>query len=546
MHKFKMLISNKNTDIVSDMIPYEDSDGFIFYLSEMMCDEKYHGYDRMLHSKGVAVRETDTHVEIINDPFCSLPIYVYASGSLVIVTSRFEDVLQYSLTVDTVGYYEMLLYESPLHDRTIFSEVKQLPAAGILRINKTMLSQEISTYWDFDIVQDTEMNSEEMAVEAVWNQFCGIFESYKGKKLLMGISGGLDSRLSMCAMKATGCLDGADLFTFGHYEGILDYKLAKRACLDAGYRGKVQFYTLDGESYLKSSELPIKSGGTVGIQHSHAYSCLKAMSLEGKVLVSNYYSDAIMGYDCMELDYPDTVENCAYYKKVQNNEWNMPSDIQKAIENDIVKIANRRREISNFSCYDEFIYLVERNPKFHIRLSYIYSQMMDSVLPYANYDMLVRMISLPKEYRYGKRIEQLILKTKFMDMEDISSSRYSKFEKKEKPLAEKLHYNLGFIRMRVINLLNCGMNVLSKGCIQIPNPYITENHLAVINRYFYEQKKEACRALHERGLLDAGVASKYAKFCRRTHEAQKGFALLNAWLVIKEAADHSERCDINA
>lgn len=534
MFFFNALITRSEIWLDSNIHRYESSDGTIHFNIEN--NPEYEGINpaNFFEKKGIFVKETDQYFEVYNDPYCSIPVYIYTNEKEVSITSSFEKLLQNPLHIDAVGVYETLYFESALHDRTMFCEIRQLPAASCVKVNKETLKFDISSYWDFEIMENCNIRSEDEAVDMVWEALCDAFKGYKDKELLMGISGGVDSRLSMCVLNHVADINKVDTFTFGHNKKILDYMLAKKVCEELGCKKKTQFFKLDGESYLQSLSLPIKSGGAVGVQHAHAYWCIQQTNVENKTLISNYYSDAVMGYDCVKIDYEDTVENCDYYKTVIENRWSLPWEIQQKIIDDIRKITDRRKKNANFSCYNEFIYLVERNPKFHVKLSHMYNEFMEVALPYAQFKVLQTMISLPLKYRYRKKIEHLILSGKFKDMKDISSTRYAAFDNEEQSLFKKIYYDVGFLKMRAINFMNCGLNMISAGKIQIPNKYITENHLMIMNRFFTEYKKEACTDLFEYGLITENQKKQLSKTCKRTIDAQVAFSLISAWTVLHE------------
>ena len=533
MFFYKALVTKSEICFESNIPRFKCVDGFVHFDIENNQEDELVSAVNLFEKKGIFVRETEEYLEVYNDPYCSIPIYVYTNEDEVCLTSSFVELLDNPLHIDKVGVYETLYFGSALHDRTMFREIKQLPAASYVKINKMTRDFCIETYWDFDIRENSDIQSEDEAADTVWDALCDVFKAYRDKDLLMGISGGLDSRLSLCVLNQVADINKTDTFTFGHNKKILDYTLAKKVCEELGMKKGQEFFKLDGEAYLDSMSLPVKSGGAIGIHHSHAYWCLQQMDTENKTLVSNYYSDAIMGYDCVKIDYEDTVENCDYYKKVMEDRWHLSEEIKQEICNDIRKITSRRKQNANFSCYNEFIYLVERNPKFHIRLSHMYSEHMEVVLPYAQFTVLETLISLPLKYRYRKKIEYLILARKFKDMRDISSTRYAAFDDAEQSKWSKLYYDMGFLRMRAVNMTNCGLGIISSGRWHLSNKYITENHLMIMNKYFLEYRKQACKDLFERGIITEQQKENISKVCRRTQDAHIAFDLISAWAVLK-------------
>lgn len=538
MYTFELKITQAECSQKSNLKKVVMQDSFIYYSMEEFQDYGGEFIEIVKKNKGVGVRETEEYIEIYNDPYCTIPIFIYQGQGKIYISSLFESMMNLEVSVDRIGFYETYLYESGLYDRTLFNEIKQLPSASYIRIDRGSLNYEILNYWNFDIRVNENIKTERHAIDAVWSSMSHVFSKYKNKKLVMGISGGLDSRLSLCVAKETIGLENIETFTFGSNENILDNTLASKV-LDILQPGKKnQFFKLDGDAYLESMELPIKSGYGVGINHSHIYWCLNHMNTEGKTLVSNYYSDAIMGYDCIPIDYEDVVENCAYYKKLCFNDLELNEADRIEIEKDIRKTTDRRNADANFTCFDEFIYLVERNPKFHIRLSYIFQEKIDTVLPYAEYEMLTTLISLPVVYRYRKRIEHLMLSEKFVDVRDVSSTRYAGLDKEEQKIWNKIYFNIGFLKMRLTNLVNSGLNVVTKAKVQIPNKYITENQLHIFNRYFSEYKSKACDYLYQLELISASQKERWNKTSVRTADAQQGFCLIGIWMILKEVKNN--------
>lgn len=531
MYSFRASILQDKWYVETNLKRYVTKQDFTYYYAESI-NAKDDIIELAKKNKGVGIRETADCIEVYNDPYCTIPLYIWNTQSGVYITSVFEEIETNNMQIDNIGFYETLLFESALYDRTLYQEIKQLPSASLVKINKSDLSYTIENYWNFNICEDKEIKSEEQAINLVWDKLCDIFAGYRNRKLIMGVSGGLDSRLSLCAMDSVLNMQDVEAFTFGHSRGILDYKLACKVCEKLSAPIVPKFYKLPGEAYLDSMDLPLKTGGGVGINHSHIYWCLEQMDTQGKTLVSNYYSDAIMGYDCVPIQYEDTVENCAYYRKLYSNKLQLSEELMREIEADLRKITDRRVQGSNFSCYDEFIYLVERNPKFHIKLSYAFCEKISVVLPYAEYSLLETMLSLPLEYRYRKRIEHLVLQKRMGVVRDISSTRYAGIDKEEKTFWSKCYYNLGFFLMRVMNLCNSGLNVITGGNVQMPNPYITENQLAIFNKYFIGHHEAACRGLYDKKLISEALFKSWNIKPKRTAEAQFYFGVVGIWSVI--------------
>ena len=529
MVRFSASISGSEYSIKSTGLNEFKTRTHSFYLCGMKGQEKKFikdGNDPLLllrEYRGVCVKVTDSRVEVINDPFGSVPLFICARAGLVLIDSDFSFVKDVDVTIDVAGCYEVLMYEAGLFDRTPFREIKQMPAASRASINLVTGEISIEPHWDYCITMDETVKTDEDAIDRVWARLSEIYGGYDSARYLMGLSGGLDSRLSLYCLASANRLEKIDSFTFGHDQSIKDYTLAVETCKRLGVDVPV-FYKLDESTYRDSMRLPLISGGNIGAIHGHIYWSLGRMSLSESTLISNYYSDAVMGYDCRPTD-TDIPEESDYFKRLKENIWNASSEVYNVIEEDLWKIIHRRSMPDNYSGYNEFIYITERNPKFHMQLSYLYSKLIDVETPFADYELLRDVISLRKEIRYYKRIERMILNHKLGGYEDISSMRYAGHDPSEAGWTEKMKYDIGFARMKLLNRANSALAAVSGGRMQIPNPYITENLLAAF--YYFSEKEKAIadgilcdrlRLFPNRNPLEGRII--------RTADAVRGFAML--------------------
>lgn len=459
-------------------------------------------------NKGIAIKCTKESIEIYNDPFCSVPVYVGKCNNGILVTSEFKDFCENSFVhLDKVGIFETMLYGSGVYDRTIIEEIKQLPAACKVTIGSAN-EWTIEPYWNFDILLNEDIESMDMAVENTYDCLENIFSKYKDKKIIMGLSGGLDSRLSACMLSKNICKENIEFFTFGYSKYIKEFKIAKRVSR-ALNMPKPRFLKLTKDDYLNADCVARNTGGQIGINHSHMYMCIKKYGdVRDKIFISNYYSDAVMGWEASEKCDKFDIKDSHYYELLEHNNLQIEPQIVEEISKDLQKIGNRFPKQGNFSGINEFIYVVERNTKFHVRLSALCNELMTIELPYANYELLSCVMSLPIKFRVEKKIEKEIIERKFFAAKDISSRRYSErgeTTEKEYTVFEKIYYMFGYYRMRGINLLNVILAKCTGSRVQIINPYLTENQTVVLNRYLYSDYLEALEYLGDKKVIEEGL-----------------------------------------
>lgn len=456
-------------------------------------------------NKGIAIKCDANKIEIYNDPFCSVPVYVGKSDSGILITSEFKDFCENnSVHPDKVGIYETLLYGSGVYDRTSIEEIKQLPAACKIVIDSSN-EWTIEPYWNFDFSLDENIESMDMAVEKTYECLKNIFAKYKDKKIIMGLSGGLDSRLSACILSETVCKENVEFFTFGYSKYIKEFKIAQKVTRTLDLP-KPRFLKLTKEDYLNAGCVAENTGGQIGINHSHMYMCIrKFQNLDDKIFVSNYYSDAVMGWEANETGGKNDIKDSHYYELLEHNQLKIAAQVVEEIKKDLQKLGERYPKQGNFSGINEFIYVIERNTKFHVRLSALCNELMKIDLPYANYKLLECVLTLPIKYRAEKKIEKEIIERKFFIAKDISSRRYSErgeTTENEYSIFEKIYYLSGYYRMRATNLVNVILAKCTGSRVQIINPYLTENQTVILNRYLYSEYLKALEYLVDKEVID--------------------------------------------
>lgn len=456
----------------------------------------------ILQNKGILICESKPWIHIYNDPFCSIPLYILPQKNHIALSADFAELQKCcsGWELDEAGFHEMALFGNCINDRTLFRHVKQLPASSRVSMIMGSTSYQIENYWNFNIYRNTDIVTEQDATEKAHEKLKEIFEKYKGRKLHMGLSGGLDSRMSACLLREVSDKENINCFTFGYSSHILEYAFAKKVAKQLHLK-KPYFHKLKASSYLNSFDLPLKTGGQIGINHSHIYSYLSGRKLEG-IFLSNYYSDAVMGWDAKNSKEETNLTKLSYFRKLESSPYTLSASVKEDILADLCKVVSRYDEKSNFSGLEEFFYVVERNPKFHVRMSFEYGNFIKTELPYANYQLLDLMISIPLEFRYEKKLEQNIA-NKYMIMNDISSRRYfekSDLSEKNYTKIQRFYYQLRTKQYRLYSSVNNRLFRYSKGRIQIMDPFQTEDPISVVVKN-ETMVNQAADYLHTAGLI---------------------------------------------
>jgi len=454
-----------------------------------------------IKQNGIQIIEDENTIEIYNDPFRTIPLFVTKDKSdELIIFSNFEDFYKMpnvDKTIDEAGFWEIVLFGSGLWTRSLYKNVEQMPSASKIIIDKKTNEYIIERYWDFDIVEDKSIDSIEKASCGLYERLDSIFSKLdRNQKYVMGMSGGMDSRITLAFLSKYIPKENLELFTYGFDERLLEYKYACEVAEALGYN-KPRFHKLTKESYKNAMEyLPQMSGGQIGINHCHITSFLNENELKNCKQISTYYSDAIFGWDSMFEKDIEPIEKNYYIQSLKKIDF-LSDELKKTISDDSMKIFQCLDIESNYSSLDEYKYVTERNQKFHLYMASIQGRFIGNELAFANYDLLAYILTIPVKFRAQKKLIDYLLDNHFKnissrDFKNISSrfqwgSRFSNI---------KEWYNFKFL-----NRVNAILRPLTKGHVQLFNKYQTEEQERLLYRDFHKDLKEATTKFVKLGLM---------------------------------------------
>ncbi|MBU4376146.1 MAG: hypothetical protein KKD29_01550 [Candidatus Omnitrophica bacterium] len=475
-----------------------------------------------ISQNGIQIIEDEKRIEIYNDPFRTVPLFITRriSDNEIILFSRFEDF--YSLkdidrTIDEVGFWEIVIFGMALWTRTLYKSVEQMPGAAKIIIDKQANTYNIERYWNFNVELDSRINSMEKAAKGLYEKIDSIFSKLdRTKKYVMGMSGGLDSRITLAFLSRYIPKDNLELFTYGFDGNILEYQYAKDIANALGFN-QPKFHKLTAGSYKKAFEfLPKKSGGQISIGHCHIMDCIKSNqdNFKEKIQISTYYTDAIFGWSCVAPKKYETAKNSDFFRTLKNSVV-IDSSIKHEIAKDIQKVFFAYESKHNYSRVDEYKYVSERNQKFHIYMAFIQKQFMQVILPYANFELLRYSISVPIEYRANKNIVEYIINNYFRnissrDFRNISSRDFRNISSRFQ-WGSQLSSQLEWYYFKLLNYTNAFLRLATNGYVQFFNKYQTEDQERLLYTDFKTDLQEATKILVEKGIFHTATKEYYDK-----------------------------------
>jgi hypothetical protein len=155
-------------------------------------------------------------VTLVTDKIGIRPIYIYRGSEYYLVSSALniiERFLDGDLSPDIVGITERVVLGFPLGERTEYLEVESVRSAVIAKITKDGINK--STYFDWGSITANNLSVEENARIAYELFSKAVARRASGDKVVLAsLSGGLDSRCVVGALRASGrqveCLNWAD------------------------------------------------------------------------------------------------------------------------------------------------------------------------------------------------------------------------------------------------------------------------------------------------------------------------------------------------
>jgi Asparagine synthase len=491
-----------------------------------------------IRQNGIQLIETAEYINIFTDPFRTVPVFITTlMDGTIFLFSDFSKVYKLdgvNQTVDPAGFWEIILFGTGLWTRTLYLNIKQMPSAGKLIIDRETGAYSISKYWDYNVELDPALNSPEQVSDGLMAALDIAFADLQPSDVyLSGLSGGLDSRINVAMLSRHVSREKIKCFTFGFDPNILEHKFAASIAkkLDVA---KPDFFRLSPSNYQNAlTYLPKNSGGQISINHCHIleYFNQNKESYEDALVVSTYFTDALFGYACPKQKKIDTPQDCGYFKRLNSSDF-IAKEIKDLITDDINNVlAGYDNSRYNYGNIDEYIYIIERNHKFHMYLGFLQGQILNTQPIYANYDLLCYCLSIPIELKFGKRIIDRLLERHFPSIglarvESISSRSFSTGISSA-PGKYRLQKTANYLSFRGRNIANSLLRQYVSPRYQFFNKYQTEEQERNLRTEFKKQLESATSKLTSLGLFNAQSKYFYDKIPVKSFRIPESYAIVS-------------------
>lgn len=471
---------------------------------------------------GIRFELKSGHIKVSSDIFGSIPMYFLQDKEGDFLLSNDIDLLvkskNVSLECDLSGCNQFIIFGHTIYDRTIYKKIKQFPPAANVVFTRDSYSVE---KYDKSFLFESVLPRNEVSICDLGAQISSILKKTfydklndhdNGKQVLFGLSGGLDSRLTLSLLHDLGMSNKLALFTYGFDINILEAQTAKKL---AGYVGAPwNFYELTDKKYLGAYEDIIPNTHcSTSTAHAHILNYLSDHPESS--MLSTYFTDALFGYATDEHKRYDTLYDCDYFSVLEHFRKSLSPDVYHCTYHDIEKALSTYNPNMNVSSVNEYKYIFERTPKFHIALMNEQSKLSENIInPFCNIELLKLLLSIPVEYRYDKKIlKQIILEINphFLSNNFSDTSNQAVYFRKDfKTILKSIASNFGSVVLLMVRGINALLFKLLGPDHLLFDKRATELHSSVLHRSFSSYLSDSLKRLETNGIITPGLSSELA------------------------------------
>ena len=341
---------------------------------------------------------------IVNDCFGICRAFYTQHEDTFIISSEIKSILKYrqmSFTPNKDKFAQYFLYDSILNDKTLFKEIRRLPAASIWTYKDGAVSKK--QYFDFSAVhKNTAMSKQEFDEEAS-RVFKKVLPRYiYGSGVGLSLTGGWDTRAELAVISNLGY--SIPCYTWcGPYRDSLDVKVAREVAKIAGMEHRV-FYIgkdfLDDFSHYANRTVFVSDGST-DIFRSHEIYLNKLTRTLSPIRLTGKFGSQTMSR-AFFLHAP-TVEKRIFSEQFLND----AGDLSRYIYS--FESRESMVEVMRWLWPDGYT-AVER------------SQVL-SRTPYLDKDLTILLFSAPDDYLCGSSVQKFMIKRNCPPLADVPSNK---------------------------------------------------------------------------------------------------------------------------
>lgn len=426
---------------------------------------------------------------------------------------------------DKVAFWEAMIWDNPLGMRTMSKRVLQLPSGSNCEIDMTK-GQVTAKRWEYFMEETSDCPTEELlrilesrlydVARAIWDKLPS------GGKILLPLSGGVDSRLLACYLVATGDPKRIEAVTFAFSKRSFEYRIAAQVCRELEI-SQHHFHQLNRSVYAEiASDFWSHWLGGLTVAHAHLYSYLRSVKPENSVLVSGFLADPVMGWAAEDpTRFATSMKSSKKYKGFIHfaDSVTLSEEICHEIQQDLYALWKEWKEHHIGIGFDEYIYFTQRQSKAYMPLLQIYRRFCRVSLPFADPCLMAAFLSAPYELRKNKNLTHLLIERRCPALsrpQNVSSSLNSR----------TLRTRLFCLRRQWSMRSMTGLSVLTGDRCRWISPFATEDVFGAMRVEHRPMILKVLAKLQELGILTDKQSRMLARKPLRAGEVTPSVLLL--------------------
>ena len=406
---------------------------------------------------GIFIDKNQNKIIIFNDKLGLNDLFYLYNNKQLIITNKFVNFFSIrnftKNDLDIIALAEFLLYEHVFLDRTFIKDIKLLRYANLKQFSTKKNTSNNFYYWKYRF-RSSRLNKEQKLekLDSLFKQAAKrIHKLHPNKKFLLGLSGGLDSRL----VAKYAVQEGMTVrpFVFGHQQSD-SFKISKEIAKKLSL--KTRTLVIKSE-YWRWRQKLIRQHPMMNLMYS-AYCSVMDQLDQNKTMLTGFNGDNLFGSHINKIDFNPKKSTIFKIKK----KYNLATDnffskrIIKKIDQDLqtYEISNtpdwQRKEIFNYE--NRQLRFIKNSPSFTYcgKFSPTYSI-------FADIDVVEFALTLTKKQLYKSSFYHDFFKTYHPELATIRPER--------KPYSISDHW---FVKLQKKCILKSKMMVKKKLGIDLP------------------------------------------------------------------------------
>jgi len=368
---------------------------------------------------------------IINDRYGLRPIYYTWAPRRLLFASEVKAILQdptIRRTIDDEAVADFIIFETIFGDKTLFNDIRILPAASVLVYQNGRLS--LQPYWDFHFLENGQKLSEDAYIEQLDYLIRQAVERQMQGNHTKGVflSGGLDSRVLL------GAIDQKHfpVHTFTHGPSTChDVRFAEMIANRVGSRHHYVAFNPDFLSSFSERGVWLTDGMT-SCEHLSRLNILSLAREHSRVAFDGLGVDDMLGGEYIKKAHftgdmdDETVVRLLYHKWanfLEAAQLRLFSDSYfpkvKGLAYESIRKAAKAAPPVHFANKSEYIGLKHRQPRHAFPGPILTRSQLECRTPFYDYDLVEFLHTIPPQVKLGKHFHVKFVRKAFPDLAKI-------------------------------------------------------------------------------------------------------------------------------